>query len=144
MSASRLPIVSLVFGAVSLGCFLWLAYIFRFRMPSSGYVLQFIADLGLVHSGPSYIAELKPASVFSLNDGNAILWLNCFAFASAIVAAVSALASEWKRESSPYAAAGFIAGTSGMWLVSPVAGLASQALGAALLLFIRRSHAARA
>jgi hypothetical protein len=139
----RFPIVSLVFGTMSLGCFLWLAFILRYRMPASGHLLQFISDLGLVRSGPSYIAELKAVSVFSLDDSNAILWLHWYAFTSAVVAAVSALLSEWKRESSPYAAAGFISGTSGMWLVAPFAGFSSQILGAVLLTFIRRSRAVR-
>jgi hypothetical protein len=128
-------------GLLALCGFLLLAYIARYPDPVGGHVLQFLANVGLVNREPSYIAELKPASLLSINDSNAILWLHWCASALTLVACSLALVSEWRREASAYSAAAFILPTAGLWLISPLAGLGSQFIGGVVLAVIRRRNA---
>jgi hypothetical protein len=139
----RVPasIAALCCGLGALGAFVVLAYVARYAFHFNGFVLQFFENVGLVNSGPSYISELKQATVFSFDDKNAVLWLQVIAFALALAGAWFALWAEWNREPTTYSSAGFILATVGIWLLYPAVGLAVQLVGAALLVGIRRAGA---
>ena len=136
-----LSIAGFLCGLLALAAFFILAYASRRAPHVNGVVLNLMSMAGLVVSEPSYISELKPASIFSFNDANALLWLHVSAFGLSVIGAGLALWAEWRREASIYSSAGFVVATVGIWLLSPAAGVSTQLLGGALLLGIRRVRA---
>lgn len=126
-------------------CFLFLsvAYVGRLReLVVGGYLLRALDWLGLVREERTYLVELKPSSIFSLNDSNAFMWMIALACLFACAAAAFALVAEYKRESTLYLSAGFIVATVGAGLVSPLGMVIAQALGVLSVIEIRRRHAA--
>ena len=141
MRRADLSVAAFICGLAALAAFLLLAYATRQAPHVSSVMLDLMSAVGLVVPAPSYIVELKPASVFSLNDANALLWLKVLAFGSSVVGAGVALWAGWRRESTLLSSAGFVVATVGIWLLSPVAGLCAQFAGGAFLVAIRRGRA---
>lgn len=103
-----------------------------------GKLLNALNRLGMVRQERSYIAELRPSSVFALNDANAVIWLTCLTFILAGLGLVLALCSEYKRESTLYASTGFIVATLGIGLLYPLVMVTTQTAGAIALVGIRK------
>lgn len=104
-----------------------------------GNILRALNQLGLVRQEKTYLAELKPSSIFSLNDANPVLWFTCLALILAGLGIALAFHANYKRESTLYASAGFIVATLGVGLLYPWAMVTTQALGVIALISIRRS-----
>ncbi len=137
---------SVSFGKLSLACaftafalFLALSCVNRMGVLFGGNILKALNQLGLVRQEKTYLAELKPSSIFALNDANAVLWFTCLAFILAGLGITLALHANYKRESTLYASAGFIVATLGVGLLYPWAMVLTQALGVIGLISIRRS-----
>jgi hypothetical protein len=136
----RVPasVFSFALGLLALATFLAVAYAALYAFHLNGFVLRLFASLGMVNTGPSYISELKPVTIFSFNDDNAMLWLQAFAFALAVLASGFAFWAEKKGEPTTYSSAGFVLATVGIWLIYPWVGLGAQLIGAIVLMRIRR------
>lgn len=105
---------------------------------AAGKVLWFFDYLGLVNHQRTYLAELKPGSVFAFNDASAILFLKWLAIDLVILATTLALYAEHRRESTLYLSAGFILGSASLAFVYPLAMVAVQLVGSGVLIAIRR------
>ncbi|WP_411886807.1 hypothetical protein [Polaromonas sp. YR568] len=129
----------LSFAGALIACalFLVVSYINRFGVLFGGNILRMLDQLGLVRKERSYLAELKPSTVFALNDANAVLWFTWLAFIFAGLGVVLALYADYKRESTLYASAGFMVATLGIGLLHPLLMVAVQATGAVSLIAIR-------
>ncbi|CAN7316293.1 hypothetical protein [Polaromonas sp. LjRoot131] len=134
------------FGKLSFACaftafalFFALSCINRIGVLFGGNILRALNQLGLVRQEKTYLAELKPSSIFALNDANAVLWFTCLAFILAGLGIALALHANYKHESTLYASAGFIVATLGVGLLYPWAMVLTQALGVIALISIRRS-----
>jgi hypothetical protein len=136
------------FGIFSLGCgvfacllFFCLAHFERVGRLIGGNLLKAIDWMGWVSQQRNYIVEMKPSSIFSLNDASAIVWITWFACFLTFTAVSLALFAEYKHEFTLYLSAGFVVATASIGLLSPLAMVAVQAIGIVALTRIRRRHA---
>lgn len=138
----RFGLISLLCGVSACFVFLSVAHVGRLReLVVGGYLLGALDWLGLVREERTYLVEMKPSSIFSLNDSNAFVWMTFLACLLACAAATLALVAEYKRESTLYLSAGFIVATAGAGLISPLGMVIAQALGVLAIIEIRRRHA---
>jgi hypothetical protein len=135
-------------GVISLGCgvpacllFLCLAYIGRLGPLIGGNILKAIDWMGLVSQKRSYIIEMKPSSIFALNDANAVVWMTWLACVLTIAAVLFALLAEYEHEHTLYLSVGMVVATTGLGLLSPFGIVAVQAIGIFALCSIRRRKA---
>ncbi|MBI2307907.1 MAG: hypothetical protein HYU78_11460 [Rhodocyclales bacterium] len=108
--------------------------------PAGGVVLAWLAKIGVVQQTVSTTASLSEASVFSINDENALQWLLFSAVASSVLAMVVAVVAELRREHTLFLSCGFIFGALSIALIKPVAGLASLIGGFTFVMAIRRQR----
>ena len=123
---------------IACALFLALSYVNRKGVLFAGNILNTLDQLGLVRQEKSYLAELKPSSVFALNDANAVIWFTWLAFILAALGVVLALYADHKRESTLYASAGFIVATLGVGVIYPWIMVMAQAAGVIALIAIRK------
>lgn len=129
---------SLLFGLVACLVFYTVADLSKQNPLTGGKLLWIFDQMGLVSHERTYLAELKPSSIFAFNDTSAILFLKWFAFDLVILATTLALYAEYRRESTLYLSAGFILGTASLAFVYPLAMVAAQVAGVGFLFVIRR------
>jgi hypothetical protein len=136
------------YGIISLGCgvsacllFLCLAYISRLGPLIGGNVLKAIDWMGLVSQKRSYIVEMKPSSIFALNDANAVVWMTWLACVLTITAVSFALLAEYEKELTLYLSVGAVVATTSLGLLSPFGMVMLQAIGVLALCRIRRPNA---
>lgn len=136
------------FGKSSFACaliacalFLVVSHANRMGVLFGGNILRALNQLGMVQKERSDVAELKPSSLFALNDANAVLWFTWLAFILAGLSIALALYANHKRESTLYASAGFILATLGIGLIYPWVMVTVQAAGAIALIAIRKQYA---
>jgi len=99
--------------------------------------------MGLVKQSSSGEASLTEASIFALNDGNALVFLMSLAVFLAAAAMVVALIAEYRREPTLYLSAGYTCGALALVQVKPLIGLAAMIAGVAAVVVLRhdrRSH----
>jgi hypothetical protein len=137
----RFGMFSLVCGASACLLFLSLAYLGRLGQLVGGNILTALDRLGLVSHERTYIVEMKSSSVFSLNDANAVIWITWLACVLGIAAVALAFFAEYKRESTLYLSAGFVVATASSALLSPLAMLLVQTIGAIAIIGIMRRGA---
>jgi hypothetical protein len=140
---TRFGILSLVCAIAACCMCVVLSYIASFGVLRGGVVLKVMGRIGLVRSQRSYIAELKPVGIFTLDDVNVMYWLTGVAFLITLLAVVLALFAEYKCESTLYFAAGFIVATVGIGLLQPLVMVIVQILGAVAMFEIRRRYACK-
>ena len=108
------------------------------RLSTTGAVLRWADQLGLVKSASSYAAtEAKATSLLCFTDETAVLtvlWFGVYLAASAMVLAVLA---EIRRENSLFLSAGFICGVAALLLFSQVVGFSALVIGSFPVFFIR-------
>lgn len=141
-TAERASLGKLSFACAFTACalFLALSYVNRKGVLFAGNILNTLDQLGLVRQEKSYLAELKPSSVFALNDANAVMWFTWLAFILAALGVVLALYADHKRESTLYASAGFIVATLGVGVLYPWIMVTAQAAGGIALMAIRKQR----
>jgi len=133
------------FGKLSFACafisctlFTILLHIKRIGVLFGGNILKTLDRLGLVRQEGNHLAEIKPSSIFALNDANAVLWFTWIALVLAELSVLLALYADYKREPTLYASAGFVVATLGVGLLYPGIMVVAQAVGIIVLLSMRK------
>jgi hypothetical protein len=137
----RHGLLTLQCGVVAFLRFCFLAHRRRLGQLVGGKLLSVLDSIGLVRQQRSYIVEMKPRSILSLDDANEIVWMTWLACMLTGASIVLALLAEYRRESTLYLSAGFMVATAGAGLVSPFGMLVLRIVGFLALVIIRRQHA---
>jgi hypothetical protein len=138
-----LSLVSFLVGAVAAAMAATAAYLRSVHVPGSGASLNWLTKMGLVKQPSAGEASLTEASIFAVNDENALVFLTSLALVLAATAMVIALIAELRREPTLYLSAGFICGAVAILLFKLLIGLATMMVGIVALLVLRhdrRSH----
>ena len=102
-----------------------------------GAVLNWLDIMGIVRYNPSGEPSLTAASIYSINDRNAIGWLFFWASFLSLMAVVYALIAEYFREPTLYVGVGFILAVCAISHINVFAGLALCVGGTLLAQTIR-------
>src|SRR5688500_14771379 len=97
--------------------------------PSIGASLMWLAKMGLVKEPVISEPYLAEASIFAVNDANALVFLTATAMVLAGVAMVLAFVAEYRREPTLYLSAGYTCGALALWLYKPHFGFVSVVAG---------------
>ena len=164
----RIDLVSAFTGALAIPAAFVATYLQSIREPGSGVVLRWLVKMGLVHepsaadpivrvvrffpnlesfglvSGPvvtvSGVPEMTEASMFSVNDENAIYFAISIAALLALVAMATSLWAEYRRKPTLYLGCGYICGALAIALIRPLAGFAFLIGGITAVLILRNQN----
>lgn len=139
----RLGIASIVIGALSMATVYAANHYESFRGTGSSYLLNAADRAGLVKASPADApVELKEPGLLAFTDETALQALLSLGALLAATSICLALLAEYRRESNLYLSAGFICGSGGLFLMSPIVGLLSMAICAVVLLGLRHARQA--
>lgn len=164
----RFGLVSFLAGTFAVPISATASYLQSIRVPGSGFLLGWLEQHGFVNEpaapapviyvmhlfpslektglstrpmvGVTGVPELTEANVFSINDGNAILFLFATALFLAVASMAFAIYAEYRRESTLYFSAGYVCGALAIFLIRPIAGLVSLIFGLIVVLIHRNQH----
>jgi hypothetical protein len=136
----RLSVASLLIGALSAGMAASVAYLRSVHVPGSGESLRWLTKMGLVKHSSSSEPSITEASMFAVNDENALLLLTSLAIVLAVAAMALALVAEYRREPTLYLSAGYVCGALALLLFKPVVGFATMVGGIVAIMVIRHDR----
>jgi hypothetical protein len=99
--------------------------------------------MGLVRHSSTGEPSLTEASIFAVNDENALVFLTSLAVALAVVGMVLALIAEYRREPTLYLSAGYTCGALALLLFKPLVGFASMVAGIVAIMVLRHDRRTR-
>jgi hypothetical protein len=140
---ARLGMTSIVLGVLSIAMVYAANHYESFRGTGSSYLLNAADRAGLVRTSPvDAPVELKAPGLLAFTDETALQALLSLGVSLAAASICLALFAEYRHESNLYLSAGFICGSGGLFLMSPVIGLLSMAACAVVFLGLRHARKA--
>jgi hypothetical protein len=109
-------------------------------VPVSGASLAWLTKMGLVRHASTSEPSITEASIFAVNDENALLFLISLSVVLAAIAMVLALVAEYRREPTLYLSAGYTCGALALFLFKPIIGFASMVAGIAAIMVLRHDR----
>jgi hypothetical protein len=128
---------SLVFGALAIAIAPIAAYTYSIYGAGSGVILWWLDHFGLVHPPKAPLSEMTEASVFSINDRNAIRWLFAVTYVLSFASAAFSFWAELRRGPTLYLAAGFTLGTLSLAIINIFVALVFGLVGVCIILILR-------
>src|SRR4051812_26358281 len=101
----RLALISFFTGATAVVTAASATYARSVHIPGSGVALEWLTRMGFVKQRPTSEPAVTEASIFSVNDENALVLLAALAILLAVAALIIALVAEYRREPTLYLSA---------------------------------------
>lgn len=137
----RLSVASFLLGAMAAGMAATAAYLRS--IPPSDASLTWLTKMGLVKHRSTGEPSITEASIFAVNDENALLFLASLSLVLAALAMVLALVAEYRREPTLYLSAGYTCGALALLLFKPLIGFASVVAGIVAIMVLRHDRRTR-
>jgi hypothetical protein len=136
----RLSLTSFLVGVFAVFLTATATYVRSMQIPGRSVSLDWLTKIGLVEQSRTGESSLTEASIFAINDENALVFLMSSAVLLAAVAMVIALIAEYRREPTLYLSAGYTCGVLALVLFKPLIGFVAIAVGFAAVAVLRQDR----